>query len=296
MSSTSQRFVRAAYSLLSFQTVVSLGAVAVTGWAAFVVAPSLQQSAPIEESQAPPAQEEAAAVEDDAEGAEANEAPATTNSGPAVLTVAGGNAVGQRVFVRITPDPDGYRSAPSLQWLRDGAPVRGATEPAYVITPDDAGHALSARADYVDGQGNSESVLSATVNIAEATRPVVAACPSSDGGVRVPANAGWCDSGIDVRRGQSLMFTAQGRWSYVGQAMLGPAGSENVRLPNAEAPQANVGALIGRIGEQTFVIGAGTVLTSRVGGRLHLAMNDVPGTYNDNQGVVFVTISEPESR
>lgn len=33
----------------------------------------------------------------------------------------------------------------SLQWLRDGAPVPGATAPAYAVTPDDLGARLSAR-------------------------------------------------------------------------------------------------------------------------------------------------------
>ena len=47
----------------------------------------------------------------------------------------------------------------------------------------------------------------------------------TDGIIRVPANVEWCDTGINVRRGQRIAISAQGRWNYRSEPAFGPAGS-----------------------------------------------------------------------
>ena len=53
-------------------------------------------------------------------------------------------------------DQDGL-GAITYQWLRDGAPIGGATETTYTQTGDDVGHKISVTASYTDGQGTAES-------------------------------------------------------------------------------------------------------------------------------------------
>ena len=80
----------------------------------------------------------------------------------------------------------------------------------------------------------------------------------------------------------------EGRWSNVGQPSYGPAGGgswDGVILPSAA-----LGALIGQAGGSTFAIGAGPEFISPASGPLYLSINDVPGTFDDNQGWVEVYI------
>ena len=61
--------------------------------------------------------------------------------------------------VAMIQDRDGL-GAFSLQWLRDGAEIRGATGPNFVLTQADVGRAISLRVSYTDGFGALESLTS----------------------------------------------------------------------------------------------------------------------------------------
>ena len=52
----------------------------------------------------------------------------------------------------------------SFQWLRDGSIVEGQTSDTYVITQNDVAARISAKATYTDGQGASETILSAATS------------------------------------------------------------------------------------------------------------------------------------
>lgn len=51
----------------------------------------------------------------------------------------------------------------NYQWRLDGAPIAGATTASYDVATDDAGHALTVTISYVDDDGTTESVTSASV-------------------------------------------------------------------------------------------------------------------------------------
>ena len=111
--------------------------------------------------------------------------------------------------------------------------------------------------------------------------------------VEVLATQRWTDTGIDVRQGQTVYFTASGevRWGPRNRRD-GPAGERNSPYnpsrPIADRPSA---ALIGRIGdrEDVFFIGADTEpFRMREAGRLYLGIND--DSFEDNSGAFRVGI------
>lgn len=70
-------------------------------------------------------------------------------------------AVGDTLTLNNTlSDADGFSSAISFQWLRNGSDISGANGNSYVVTEADAGAAISVVASYTDGLGNPESVTS----------------------------------------------------------------------------------------------------------------------------------------
>jgi hypothetical protein len=113
------------------------------------------------------------------------------------------------------------------------------------------------------------------------------------GSIRVPANAGWVNTGITVREGQTLLFNTTGevRLSTDMADVATAAGSKNGRrAQNAPLPGALAGALIGRIGNgQPFGIGNQTSIPAPASGMLFLAVND--DVMNDNAGEFGVTVT-----
>ena len=84
------------------------------------------------------------------------------NDGPGALTL----ALDERGNINASlSDPDGISTAPQIQWLRSGVPVPGATGQTYTVQYADSQSAISARADYLDGDGFRESVVSQPVQI-----------------------------------------------------------------------------------------------------------------------------------
>ena len=75
------------------------------------------------------------------------------------MTISGTAEQGQTLSASHTlADADGLGTV-TLTWLRDGVPT-GVSGASYAVTAADAGHAVSVRADYVDGGGQAESVVS----------------------------------------------------------------------------------------------------------------------------------------
>ena len=219
--SNSKRFVRAAWSLLLFQSVASIGAVAVTGWAVFHV----QNLAATQTS--------AATV-----GAAT---PATTTE------------TGQAAPASDTTKP---------------------TQTADTTTPAPAAESAPA-------------VSTATVLAA----PQIAACPRVQRFWRVSAQAEWCDTGLEVREGQTVLVRfGEGQWSNAGPPSFRQDGIGSA-LQGTWVERAPLGALIGRVGEAAFPIGSRQSFVSPANGHLLLAMNDVRGTYADNQGWLDVYVA-----
>jgi hypothetical protein len=100
----------------------------------------------------------------------------------------------------------------------------------------------------------------------------------------VSAEAGWSDTGIDVRAGQTIYFEAQGRIRWGRDRQDGPGGERN-SPPNPNRPMGNrnAAALIGKIGNDMFFIGDETgPIRVRNSGRLSLGIND--DVLTDNSG------------
>lgn len=93
---------------------------------------------------------------------------AAVNDGASAVSIAGTVAEHQTLTAVVGLDPDGAGSTPTLQWLRNGAAIAGATSQSYVLATADVGANISLRVSYTDSQGFAEVVTSA------ATVPVVA--------------------------------------------------------------------------------------------------------------------------
>jgi hypothetical protein len=98
------------------------------------------------------------------------------------------------------------------------------------------------------------------------------------GRISVPANAGWVNTGLTVRQGQTILLTATGevRLSTDMNDTATPAGSKSGRkAASAPLPGVLAGALIGRVGNgQPFGIGNQTSVPAPSTGTLFLAVND----------------------
>lgn len=110
------------------------------------------------------------------------------------------------------------------------------------------------------------------------------------GAIRVPASAGWVNTGIRVRRGQMISFDTSGevQLSEDRNDRARPAGTPRT-APGSPLPTVNAGALIGRVGNsQPFGIGNQTSVPMPFDGILYLAVND--DERSDNAGEFIVSI------
>jgi hypothetical protein len=117
--------------------------------------------------------------------------------------------------------------------------------------------------------------------------------------LEVPAASQWVDSGVLLQAGHSYRLTVQGEVVLNDRAGFelptGPQGfssrcrpSEGQACTLAGAP---FGALIGRLDRgEPFQIGAVLLLQVGNDARLWLAVNDLEGSYRDNQGHFSVLI------
>ena len=110
------------------------------------------------------------------------------------------------------------------------------------------------------------------------------------GSIRVPANAGWVNTGIRVRRGEQVSF------DVTGEVQLSDNPNDRARsagTPRTAAgsplPSVNAGALIGRVGNsQPFGIGDQASVPMPFDGILYLAVND--DERSDNTGAFVVSV------
>ena len=105
--------------------------------------------------------------------------------------------------------------------------------------------------------------------------------------VTVDATHPWIDSGLTVRKGDRLVFHADGqiRWGARPDQVAGPEGHD------AKAGKLGAGGLIGRVGSsgKPFAVGdTRTPIVMPKSGKLFLGINDF--IFKDNAGSFTVTI------
>ncbi len=117
--------------------------------------------------------------------------------------------------------------------------------------------------------------------------------------ISVPGNSRGTDTGIDVRAGDQITFSASG--SIVAGQRAGSVSPDGGRstgfgsiVSSRPVPNAGVGALIGYIrtadgqASQPFFVGSQVTWTAAADGRLFLLIND--DNYNDNSGSFIVRL------
>jgi hypothetical protein len=114
-------------------------------------------------------------------------------------------------------------------------------------------------------------------------------------GIAVSGTQAWTPTGIAVRRGDVLTISTTGdvRLGADAADMATAAGANSQRrAQNAPLPNAPVGALIGRVGNDApFLIGNQGTFTAPANGRLFLGIND--DHVADNSGGFRVNIQRP---
>jgi hypothetical protein len=110
--------------------------------------------------------------------------------------------------------------------------------------------------------------------------------------VSVDSWLGWKDTGVEVRSGQTVYFSASGRVRWGPNRQDGPAGERNSPRNDARPiPNRPAAALIGRIGDSNefFFIGEDEgAIRMRSSGHLYLGVND--DYLKDNTGSFRVTV------
>jgi hypothetical protein len=115
--------------------------------------------------------------------------------------------------------------------------------------------------------------------------------------IDVFANQGWQETSIMLEEGQQVRVQyLSGQWTdwFDRVFPFGPEGEDYVcpyRSGCCEPlPKEHKGALIGRIGEAVFLIGAAQSFTAPAGGPLDLRMNDCLDALNDNTGFLRIKL------
>jgi hypothetical protein len=126
---------------------------------------------------------------------------------------------------------------------------------------------------------------------ANAAQAAAAAAPA--GAILVPGNQPWTTSGLAVRKGDRIAFSATGDIMIGANASSGIGGSPAATVASIRYPVLNspVGALIARVGKGTaFIIGANTqAITMPINGQLMLGVND--DHFEDNSGTYTVMLT-----
>jgi hypothetical protein len=115
--------------------------------------------------------------------------------------------------------------------------------------------------------------------------------------IGVHANQGWQQSDVTLRQGARFRIDyLSGRWTYwEGTIPLLGVDGDGYRCSGAACceplPQAQKGALIGKIGQDIFVVGHGGSFTASANAPLFLRINDCDGSLADNAGLVKIRIT-----
>lgn len=129
----------------------------------------------------------------------------------------------------------------------------------------------------------------ATTGVANANPP--------PGAIAVNGNQPWTDTGINVKKGDMITFSATGRVSVATgnspDVVADPNGANNFPAPrnNYPLPSMSVGGLIAKVGnDRPFGVGTLThPISMPDNGRLYLGVND--DGFGDNSGAFYVTIT-----
>jgi hypothetical protein len=128
---------------------------------------------------------------------------------------------------------------------------------------------------------------------ASASQAAAPAAAAQAGAILVQGNQAWTASGLDVRKGDRIAFSATGDIMIGTNASSGIGGSPVATVASIRYPVSNspVGALIARVGKGTpFIIGANTqAITMPVNGQLMLGVND--DHFEDNSGSYTVMLT-----
>ena len=124
--------------------------------------------------------------------------------------------------------------------------------------------------------------------------PAIEATPAVPGAITVQANQPWTNTGLTVRKGQSIRFTSTGNIQLSDDIndIAGPDGAKSGRMAaNAPMRQVPAGELLGKVGEtgQPFPIGSNGTITMPANGILYLGIND--DGFGDNRGNFQVLIN-----
>ncbi|GAA1840148.1 carboxypeptidase regulatory-like domain-containing protein [Agromyces salentinus] len=110
-------------------------------------------------------------------------------------TITGTAKVGET----LTAAAGGWSVAPALAWLRNGAPIAGATNPTYVLTAADLGKTVSVQATAALA-GHTTATMTSASTAAVAIGTLVTAAPTVAGTAKVgsalTAMTGWTPGGI----------------------------------------------------------------------------------------------------
>ena len=139
---------------------------------------------------------------------------------------------------------------------------------------------------------NRDGVISRQEFDVSGGAPAVATSVATARSIRVNSQQRWTDSGIDVRAGDVITFSATGQITMSDDTgdTATPAGSTRGRsAPDAPVLNQLAGGLLARIGgwSPTFIGSRGT-WTAPVGGRLYLGVND--DHLPDNRGEFVVQV------
>lgn len=167
--------------------------------------------------------------------------------------------------------------------------------PAHATLTEYARQAEGTRQVLMDTQVavNQSADATATARALAATATALAPQPPVDVQVEVPADVIWQDTGIIVRRGDTIKFQyVAGKWSiWVDVDPMTDGEGQSGRPEDCRLmPQANLGGLIGRVGDNPpFFIGNQAEIYSDYAGNLQLSMNDCT-PFESNGGALTVNV------
>jgi len=122
--------------------------------------------------------------------------------------------------------------------------------------------------------------------------------------VTVKGDAGWVDTAVDVKAGETIRITAEGTMSFAGKKQTLSSGPEGVArsirdvIKTYDVNAAGLGALIGRIGDtagvRPFLVGAKWEGKAAIRGRLFLGINRSSGEQGDGSYSARIeSVAEP---
>lgn len=105
----------------------------------------------------------------------------------------------------------------------------------------------------------------------------------------------WLDTGVEITARHEITITATGRWKNDGLEQtfwVDANGFGTFKHPDAILPDENFASLIGRFGDNgtPFFVGTNFGPSTPGPGRLFLQMNDIKGSFFDNEGELNVVI------